>query len=75
LTLYFSGEKTYDKDGSSQGRTAKVSIKITDSAGYVFDSTTFYTPSLFVGDKFSKQECKIFDLPKGDYSIELINTN
>lgn len=75
LILYFTGEKTYDAGGSGQSRTAKVSIKITDSDGYVVESGTFYSPSLKIGDKFRNEEKIIWDLKPGTYNIELLSTN
>ena len=75
LILYFTGEKTYDASGSGQSRTAKVSIKITDSDGYVVESGTFYSPSLKIGDKFRNEEKIIWDLKPGTYNIELLSTN
>ncbi len=75
VTLYFTGEKLYDMDGNGQSRSCSIGIKIYDEEGYVVDDTTFYSPDVCVGDKFRDAECYIWDIPAGNYTIELLNTN
>lgn len=77
LTLYFTGEKTYDIDGSGQGRSCSIGIKVYDEEGYVVADDTFYTSSLRVGEKFRDEECSMWTdrLPAGNYTIELSSTN
>lgn len=55
LTLYFSGEKTYDRKGNNYSQSCKVGWKLFDAEGYVVESGTFYTPNIAVGEKFRNE--------------------
>lgn len=76
ITLYFTGEKIYDSKSNGQSRSCCIGIKIYDEEGYVVADDSFYTKDLRVGDKFRNEEKIIFDdLPEGNYTVELLNTN
>lgn len=72
LTLIFEGEKTYDYDGSGISRSMTFGYKIYDSENYVIESTSFYTPSLKVGEKFRDVEDKVYGLTPGSYRVVII---
>ena len=60
LILKLSGTKTYDSNGAGQSSSAKVGIKIYDSAGNVVETDTYYSPSLAMGESFANDEKKIY---------------
>jgi hypothetical protein len=72
LTVRFDGTKTYDSSGNNYARTAGISVRLLRADGVVIDTKTFYTPSLMVGESFINQELKFYNLPPGDYRIEII---
>jgi len=71
LTVYFEGQKTYDKD-KSEATTIRISVRLIDSDGFVVESKAFYTPSIMVGEGFRNETIIFYDLPPGDYIIEII---
>lgn len=75
LVIYFTGTKVYDNNGSGQSRSAKVSVKLYDSEGYVVDNKTFYSPGIKNGESFRNEEVYFYDVAPGSYTIELLNTN
>ena len=52
VTFYFTGEKTYDKNGNSYSDSCKIGWKLYDEDGYVVEDGTCYTKSIKVGEKF-----------------------
>ena len=76
MKIYLTGEKTYDKNGSSYSASCKVGYKVYDSSGYVVESGTFYSDSMRVGDKFKDDYFRIYDLEIGEtYTLELLNVS
>lgn len=75
LIIYFSGVKTYDKNGSGQSRSSKVSLKLFDSEDFVIDDKTFYSPSLALDEAFKNEEAIFYNIEPGSYKITLTNTN
>ncbi|MBQ3084396.1 MAG: hypothetical protein IJC46_02950 [Clostridia bacterium] len=79
LTLWFSGIKDYDSDGSGQSDTCKIGYKIYDSNNNVVVSDTFYSPGLAMGEKFSDKEETAFwssdKMRPGAYRLEILSTN
>jgi len=76
MYIYLSGEKTYDKNGSSYSRSCKVGYKLYDSEGYVVGSGTFTSDSICVGDKFKDDYIWIVNLEIGEtYTLELLNVS
>lgn len=72
LTVYFEGQKTYDTDGSNYASTQRVSVRLIDSDGFVVESKSFSTPSIMVGEGFRNETIIFYNLPPGDYIIEII---
>ena len=76
MTVYLSGQKTYDKEGSGRSSSCLISWKLYDSEGYVVDSGTCYTSSVSEGEKFRNAEINIYNLDiGGSYRLVLTNTN
>lgn len=76
MKIYLSGEKTYDKKGSSYSSYCRVGYKVYDSDGYVVDSGTFYSDAMRVGDKFKDDYFTIYNLEIGEtYTLELLNVS
>lgn len=76
MKIYLTGEKTYDKNGSSYSSSCKVGYKIYDYDGYVVKSGTFYSDSIKVGDKFKDGYFWVSDLEIGKtYTLELLNVS
>jgi hypothetical protein len=72
LHIYFTGEKTYDSEGSSI--TDAIPYKLYRD-GYVVDSGYFNLEYLSEGDAFSDAEITVYDLEPGDYEIKLFDVN
>lgn len=76
MKIYLSGEKTYDKNGSSYSNYCRVGYKVYDSDGYVVDSGTFTSDSIRVGDKFKDDYFTVYNLEIGEtYTLELLNVS
>lgn len=79
LTAKFSGEKTYDKNGSGQSSAAKIGWKLYDPQGNVFRTGTFSSPSVAMGEKFANQEDDLiynFEATNpGTFRLEILNVN
>ena len=76
MTIYLSGEKTYDENGSSCSSSCIVGYKIYDSDGYVVESDTFYSEKMCVGEKFKDAYIYVYDLEIGEtYTLELLNVS
>ena len=75
VSLYFSGEKTYDRDGNNLSDYCQIGYKIYDSEGYVIDDGTYYTPALKVGDKFRNDEESLWvvEFKTGEYLIDFLD--
>ncbi|MCI8539680.1 MAG: copper amine oxidase N-terminal domain-containing protein [Oscillospiraceae bacterium] len=75
VKLTFTGEKTYDEEGSGQSRQVKVGWKLYDSEGYVVEDGTAYSTSIKVGEKFKNCEDSIYGLEPGEYTLEIMGVN
>jgi len=75
MYLYFTGEKSYDENGSGQSASCKIGWKLYDEDGYTIDSGTCYTANIAPGEKFRNAEEIIFDLYEGNYYLEILSTN
>ena len=79
LKVYFSGEKTYDYQGSGQSSSCYIGWKLYAPDGSVIDDGTFYTPALKVGETFSNKETTVlYSSDKGEagtYKLEILDTN
>lgn len=73
LYIYFTGEKTYDKEGNRYSRSCTVGWKLYDSDGYIIDSGTFYSPNIAVGEKFRNEKEYAWDVikPGETYRLEI----
>lgn len=74
-TIIFSGEKTYDSNGSGQSRSVKVGWKLYNSEGYVIDDGTASGTSIKVGEKFKNCKDNIYSLEPGEYTLEFMSVN
>ena len=75
-SLYFTGEKIYDKNGSSYSRGCYVGYKLYDSEGYLIESDNYLTESLKVGEKFRNDKELAFSkkIERGKiYRLQLLN--
>lgn len=72
--LYFSGEKSYDAEGSKHSSACEIGWKLYDEDGYVIESGTCRSSGVAEGEKFRKAKDYIFDVLPGRYYLELINT-
>ncbi|MFA7673845.1 MAG: hypothetical protein WCY62_08345 [Clostridia bacterium] len=76
LYIYFAGEKTYDIKGSKNATTFSISYQLLDSQGYIVDSGSAYTPSLFTGDKFKDVKGYVWDIKIGEtYTLKVIDAS
>lgn len=77
LYIYFTGEKTYDDEGSGYSRSCNVGWKLYDSENYIVDSGTFYSPAIKVGEKFRNEKCYAWDVivPGENYRLEIENVD
>ncbi len=78
LYFYFSGEKTYDRQGNDYAASCEIRWKLYDEAGYVVASGICNTPVLSVGEKFKNlcadTSCWNVSLRPGDtYTLELLD--
>lgn len=74
-SIAFTGEKTYDVEGSGQSRAVKVGWKLYDGEGYVVKSGTANSTSIKVGEKFKNCKDTIYGLEPGDYTMEIMGVN
>ena len=75
LCIHFTGEKTYDKNGSNQSGYCYIAWKLYDSDGYVVDTGTCYTNSLRTGEKFKNAEAWAYDVIEEGKSYTLVITD
>ena len=74
VDFYFSGQKTYDSNPSTSSY-CPIGWKLYDGNGYVVDSGTCYSSSIFVGERFRDAKDWVYNLRPGQtYYLELINT-
>ena len=72
VKLAFTGEKTYDIQGSGYSRPVYVGWKLYDSEGYVVKNGTARSTSIKVGEKFKNCEDSIYGLEPGEYTLEIM---
>ncbi len=72
LTLRFKGAKTYEQEGLTYAYNF-CSYKLYDEDGYIVKSDTISFGDLNVGDKFNNVTETIYDLPAGNYKLELFD--
>ena len=70
--ITFTGEKTYDIQGSGYSRPVYVGWKLYDSDGYVIDDGTARSTAIKVGEKFKNCEDSIRNLEPGEYTLEIM---
>lgn len=79
LKVYFSGKKTYDERGTGQSDSYPVGWKLYDASGNVFDTGTFYTPSVAMGESFVNKEATLIyamdEVSPGAFRLEILNSN
>lgn len=80
LTAKFSGTKTYDSKGTNQSGACRISWKLYDPLGNVFDSDTYYSPAIAVGESFAgnDEETLIYShkaAAPGKYKLVLTHSN
>ena len=75
LDIFFTGEKTYDKDGNMQSGTCYIAWKLYDEEGFVVEDGVCYTVALKVGEKFKNAESSAYDvIEQGmSYSLEILD--
>lgn len=74
--LFFSGLKTYDKEGADYSRNCEIGWKLYDMDGTVVDSGVCYTSDARMGESF--KDCEEYinaGLAPGDYRLELLNVD
>lgn len=75
VTIYFNGTKTWDSKGSKYSRAVHIGWKLYDSNNAVVDSGTAYTSAVTTNENFANVSDLIFDLPDGNYRLEILNTD
>ena len=75
VTFYFTGEKTYDENGSNYSQSCKIGWKLYDEDGYVVDDGTCYTTSLKVGEKFKDAGSTAYDVIEQGKTYRLVIMN
>ena len=77
LYIYFTGEKTYDAEGTKYSQSCKVGWKLYDSDEYIVDSGTFYSPNIAVGEKFKNEKEYAWDViqPGETYTLVISNVD
>ena len=72
--ITFIGSCTYNRDGSGESTSMKISYKLYDSSGFVAKSGTAYTESVSVGEKF-KETINVYYLDPGEtYTLVILDT-
>ena len=74
--LYFTGEKTYDKEGDLYSRGCSIGYKLYDVEDYLIDSGVYTTNALKVGEKFKNgREYAFYKLLEAGriYRLEILN--
>ena len=75
VTFYFTGEKTYDKNGNSYSQSCKIGWKLYDEDGYVVDDGTCYTTSIKVGEKFKDASATAYNIIEQGKTYRLVIMN
>ena len=75
VTFYVTGEKTYDKNGSSYSQSCKIGWKLYDEDGYVVADGTCYTTSLKVGEKFKNEDFSAYNVIEQGKTYRLVIMN
>ena len=76
LVVNFSGTKTYDYRGPGQSDYCMVGWKLYDPAGNVYETGTFYSPEIAMGESFiDKEERLFYDAAPGVYRLEILDVN
>ena len=75
LYIYFTVEKTYDREGSGHSSACEVGWKVYDADNYVVASGTFYSDAIRVGEKVKGGRSCAWDCiePGGSYRIEILD--
>lgn len=72
--IYFTGEKTYDKEGKNHNGYCRIGYKIYDSEGYIIESGYVLTDQMTVGEKFKNVKLYFGEAERGQtYRLELLN--
>lgn len=74
--LYFTGEKTYDKEGELYSQGCSIGYKLYDGEDYLIDSGVYTTNALKVGEKFKNgREYAFYQLLEAGriYRLEILN--
>ena len=72
VTFYFTGEKTYDKNGSNYSNSCRIGWKLYDEDGYVVSDGTCSTTSLKVGEKFKDADCTAYNVIEQGKTYRLV---
>ena len=75
VTFYFTGEKTYDKNGDSYSQSCKIGWKLYDEDGYVVGNGTCYTASISVGEKFKDEDETAYNVIEQGKTYRLVIMN
>ncbi len=75
LYIYFTLEKTYDREGSGLSDTCGIGWKLYDSDGYVVRSGTFLSSDVKVGEKVRDEWELVANCvkPGGSYRLEILD--
>ena len=75
FTLHIAGSKTYDARGNDYKRSCHVGFSVTnEDNSIVYDSGSFYTDELVVGQSFVDCYSYVSDLAPGTYYVELFSS-
>lgn len=70
--FHIAGSKTYDARGDNYSRSCHVEYRVTnEDRSVVYDSGSFYTDELLVGQSFSDCSSYVSELAPGTYYVEL----
>lgn len=77
VTIYWSGEQTYNYEGDNISKSCVIGYKLYDSQGYVVKSGTDYSTAVQKGEKFKDADFFIYDPldPNESYTLEFVNVN
>ena len=75
LYIYFTGEKTYDEEGSNYSSACYVGWKLYDSEGYIVASGNLITNNLAIGEKFKNERTTAWNcITLGEsYRLEILD--
>ena len=75
IYFYFTGEKTYDKNGNNYSDKCWIGWKLYDEDGYVVADGTCLTTSIKVGEKFKDEESTAWNVIEQGKSYRLVILN